>query len=278
MGADSRSRHPRRPLLDADGTPFAVLGIFDDITERKQAEEDRARLQSQLQQVQKMESLGNLAGGVAHDMNNVLGAILGLATAQLDAHLPGSPTRQVFETIIKAAERGGKMVKSLLSFSRKTAAEEKPLDLNKLLQEEVALLERTTLAKVQIQMDLETGLRPMRGDESALTHALMNLCVNAVDAMSEGGTLILRTRNVDPAWIEVQVEDTGAGMSPGVLERAMDPFFTTKEVGKGTGLGLSSGVQHRESPRRQGRAAERSREGDVCDGGLPSLYARAARG
>ena len=227
------------PLLDAEGTPFAVLGIFDDITDRKQAEEDRARLQSQLQQVQKMESLGNLAGGVAHDMNNVLGAILGLATAQLDTHRPGSPTYQVFETIIKAAERGGKMVKSLLSFSRKTAAEEKPLDLNQLLQEEVALLERTTLAKVQIQMDLATGLRPMRGDESALTHALMNLCVNAVDAMPDGGALILRTRNVDPAWIEVQVEDTGAGMSPEVLARAMDPFFTTKEVGKGTGLGLS---------------------------------------
>ena len=240
--ADGRRRHietSKVPLLDVNGTPLAVLGIFEDITERKQAEEDRARLQRELQQVQKMESLGNLAGGVAHDMNNVLGAILGLATAQLDAHLPGSPTHQVLETIIKAAERGGRMVKSLLSFSRKTAAEEKPLDLNKLLQEEVSLLERTTLAKVQIKMDLATGLRPMRGDESALAHAFMNLCINAVDALSQGGTLILRTRNVDPAWIEVQVEDTGAGMSPEVLERAMDPFFTTKEVGKGTGLGLS---------------------------------------
>lgn len=229
----------KAPLLDESGHPFAVLGIYEDITERKRAEEERERLQVQLRQVQKMEGLGNLAGGVAHDMNNVLGAILGLATANLDAQPPGSPARKAFETIIKAAERGGKMVKSLLSFSRQTAAEERQLDLNKIIQEEVTLLERTTLAKVHLEMNLADDLRPILGDESALTHALLNLCVNAVDAMPDRGTISLRTRNVDDHWVEVQVEDTGTGMPKEVLERAMDPFFTTKDIGKGTGMGLS---------------------------------------
>jgi len=229
----------KAPLLDGNGYPFAVLGIYEDITERKQAEEERERLQAQLRQIQKMEGLGNLAGGVAHDMNNVLGAILGLATANLGAQAPGSPARKAFETIIKAAERGGKMVKSLLSFSRQTTAEERLLDLNKIIQEEVTLLERTTLAKVHLEMNLAADLRHILGDESALTHAILNLCVNAVDAMPDNGTITLRTRNMDDHWVEVQVEDTGSGMPKEVLDRAMDPFFTTKEVGKGTGLGLS---------------------------------------
>jgi len=229
----------KAPLLDGNGEPFAVLGIYQDITEAKRSEEERESLQLQLQQVQKMESLGNLAGGVAHDMNNVLGAILGLATANVETHPVGSPSRLAFETIIKAAERGSKMVKSLLSFARQTTAEERQLDLNRIIQEEVSLLERTTLAKVHIRMELAEDLRPILGDESALTHALMNLCVNAVDAMAEHGTLTLRTLNRDDQWMEVHVEDTGTGMPKEILDRAMDPFFTTKDVGKGTGLGLS---------------------------------------
>jgi CheY-like chemotaxis protein/anti-sigma regulatory factor (Ser/Thr protein kinase) len=103
----------------------------------------------------------------------------------------------------------------------------------------VGLLERTTMSKVHLVMDLEPGLRPILGDASALTHAFMNLCVNAVDAMHEQGTLTLQTRNHGSDWIEVLVVDTGTGMSEEVLERALEPFFTTKDVGKGTGLGLS---------------------------------------
>ena len=131
------------------------------------------------------------------------------------------------------------MVRSLLSFARQSRVEERELDLNALLQEQVRLLERTTLSKVRLEMDLEPDLRPIRGDANALTHAFMNLCVNAVDAMPETGTLTLRTRNVDDLSVEVRVEDTGTGMPKEVLERALDPFFTTKEMGKGTGLGLS---------------------------------------
>ena len=224
---------------DAAGTPITMIGTIQDITERVKADEERRRLHTQLLQVQKMESLGSLAGGVAHDMNNVLGAILGLASANLETQVPGSAARQAFEIIIKAAERGGKMVKSLLSFARQTTAEERELDLNALLQDEVRLLERTTLAKIRIETDLAGDLRPILGDATVLAHAIMNLAVNAVDAMSGGGTLTLRTRNLAGGWTEVQVEDTGAGMAKEVLERAMDPFYTTKEHGKGTGLGLS---------------------------------------
>jgi CheY-like chemotaxis protein/anti-sigma regulatory factor (Ser/Thr protein kinase) len=131
------------------------------------------------------------------------------------------------------------MVRSLLSFARQGRAEDRELDLNAILREDAGLLGSTLLSKVRLELDLEGALRPIRGDASSLTHAIMNLCVNAVDAMPEQGTLTLRTRNVDSDWIEVVVEDTGTGMSKEVLERALDPFFTTKAVGKGTGLGLS---------------------------------------
>jgi PAS domain S-box-containing protein len=226
------------PTKDERGVITQAVVTFNDISERKQAEEDRAKLQAQLQQAQKMESLGSLAGGVAHDMNNVLGAILGLASAHLEIQPAASPAHRAFETITKAANRGRDMVNGLLGFARRGLAEEAELDLNAILREDVQLLEHTTLSKIRLGMDLADELRPILGDASALTHAIMNLCVNAVDAMADSGTLTLRTRNVDNDWIEVLVEDTGTGMSPEVLERALDPFFTTKGVGKGTGLGL----------------------------------------
>ncbi len=220
------------PLRDGNGTIIGITGASLDITDRK-------RLETQLRQSQKMESLGLLAGGVAHDMNNVLGAILGLASVHLETQPTESPAHQAFSTIVKACTRGGDLIGSLLSFARQGLAEEKDLDMNNLVRDEVRLLERTTLAKVRLEMDLATDLRPIRGDASALTHVLMNLCLNAVHAMPDNGTLILRTRNVDTHWIEVQVEDNGAGMTKEILEKALDPFFTTKGHGKGTGLGLS---------------------------------------
>jgi len=227
------------PITGEDGRPSRYVLMHSNVTERKRAEVERANLQTQLQQSQKMESLGTLAGGVAHDMNNVLGAILGLASAHIGSQPFGSPLHQALDTICKATERGGKMVKSLLSFARQSPAEERELDMNAILKEQVAFLERTTLAKVHLRIELEADLRPILGDASALSHSFMNLCVNAVEAMPENGTLTLHTRNVDNDWIEVVVEDIGTGMPKEILEKALDPFFTTKAIGKGTGLGLS---------------------------------------
>lgn len=214
-----------------------VLISMVDLTERRQAEAEREKLQAHLLRSRKMESLGSLAGGVAHDMNNVLGAILGLASVHANEAPEGSRLRRGMETIISACERGGTLVKGLLGFARQDLAEERILDLNALVRDQVALLERTTLQRICLETDLQEPLRPVKGDPSALSHALMNLCVNAVDAMPEGGTLTLRTRN-EAQGIVLEVRDTGEGMPPEVLEKALDPFFTTKPHGQGTGLGL----------------------------------------
>jgi len=223
---------------DHDGRPRASI-IFRDVTAILEAARERSLLEAQLLQAQKMESLGILAGGMAHDMNNVLTAILGMAQASLGDHPAGSPAYAAFDTIAQAALRGGRTVRGILSFARGTAVEDRELDLNDVVREEARILERTTLEGVRVALELAPDLRPMRGDASALTHAIMNLCVNAVDAMPANGTLTLRTRNLDPGWIEVTVQDTGTGMPGDVIARALDPFFTTKEVGKGTGLGLA---------------------------------------
>ena len=224
---------------DAQGKAIRISGTNTDIHQGKVTEEENISLTHRLNQSQKMESLGVLAGGVAHDMNNVLGAILALASAQLTRHPEDSQAYRSFETICAASQRGGDMVKRMLAFARNSPMEQRSLDLNALLLDQARLLERTTLAKVRVELDLSPELRPIHGDSSALAHAIMNLCVNAVDAMAEGGTLAFRTRNLGPDQVELAVADSGSGMTPEVLARAMDPFFTTKEVGKGTGLGLS---------------------------------------
>jgi CheY-like chemotaxis protein len=213
--------------------------VFSDVSERRRFEEERRLLGLQLQRSQNMETLGRLAGGVAHDMNNVLGAILGLASANLELQPKDSSAYRDFETITKAAVRGANTVKSLLAFARQLPAVEQVIDLNKILREEVRLLERTTLSRIRLDMDLDPRLSPIRGDAGALTHAFLNICVNAVDAMPANGILTLRSRNRGDHWVEVVVEDTGCGMSKPILEKVLDPFFTTKELGKGTGLGLS---------------------------------------
>jgi CheY-like chemotaxis protein len=215
-----------------------MLAQVVDITERSRLEQERSKLQAQVLQNQKMDSLGRLAGGVAHDMNNVLAAILGLASAHVAQEPAGSPGRTAFETIGKAAARGAEMVKGLLRFARQTPREDRLLDLNALVADVVRILKHTTLARIRLQVDLTEGLRPVRGDAGALTGALINLCVNAVDAMAGQGTLALETRNLGTDQVQVGIADTGCGMSPEVLERAMDPFFTTKPQGQGTGLGL----------------------------------------
>ena len=238
----------------ADGTAFPIqvavaliqfpngpetMFFISDLTERVEAETQRLGLLSQLQQSQKMESLGSLAGGIAHDMNNVLAAILSLAQVQVSRLPRTDAAASAFATIQEAATRGGKMVKGLLNFARQSPKEIRVFNLNDVLMEEVRLLEHMTLAKVRLDLDLAHELHPLLGDADELAHAVMNLCVNAVDAMEEGGTLTLRTRNEGADRVALTVADTGCGMPAQVLEKAINPFFTTKPVGKGTGLGLA---------------------------------------
>lgn len=224
---------------DSKDRPIRLAGVIQDITDRRARELEHRTLQQQLARTQKLESLGSLAGGIAHDMNNVLGAILGMASVHEELAPPGSTLRTGMGTITKACTRGRELVQGLLSFARHGLAEQREVDLNTMIREQIALLERTTLQRVRLETCLAADLRPVLGDPAALAHALLNLCVNAVDAMPEGGSLCIRTQNGDGPWILIEITDSGVGMPQDVLEKAIDPFFTTKPQGKGTGLGLS---------------------------------------
>jgi PAS domain S-box-containing protein len=228
----------RTTLMRLEGRPV-LLASERDITERIKAEQERQALQAQLHQSQKLESLGSLAGGVAHDMNNVLGAILSLASTMKMRMAPSDPGADSLETIMQACTRGRGVVKSLLYFARKDLQEERVVDLNVLVQDMTNLLGYTILKRFTLETDLQADLGAVRCDEGTISNALMNLCVNSMDAMPEGGVLTLRTGARPDGGVELRVKDTGEGMAPEILAKAMDPFFTTKPVGKGTGLGLS---------------------------------------
>lgn len=219
--------------------PACLVASHLDISSLKAAEEQRLHLERILHRSQKMESLGSLAGGVAHEMNNVLASILGMSSMHQEIQPPNTAVHHAFSIITKASIRGGGVVRRLLDFARQNLAESAPVNMNILVQEEMLLLERTTLGQIRFASELDPDLHPILGDATALVHALMNLSLNAIDAMPQGGCLTFRTRNAAPHEVELEVEDTGTGMSGEVMEKAMDPFFSTKPVGKGTGLGLS---------------------------------------
>ncbi|HEX7553516.1 MAG TPA: PAS domain S-box protein, partial [Geothrix sp.] len=229
------------PVWDEDGVVTHYVALKADITQARQEKAERRALEAQLHQSQKLESLGSLAGGVAHDMNNVLGAILVLASTLREAEDPAAPAVKKLDTIVNACLRGRGVVKGLLYFARKDLEEEGPIDLNALVQEMSQLLSYTTLKRVELRMDLQEDLGQVRGDAGALSHALMNLCVNAMDAMPKSGILHIQTAATPEGGVELRVNDTGEGMAPEVLAKAMEPFFTTKPQGKGTGLGLAMG-------------------------------------
>jgi len=226
-------------LRDAQGRPIRIIGINQDRTRQREAEADQRRLQAELQHAEKLESIGSLAGGVAHDMNNVLAAILGLASALRMGHADDAPQAKPLDTIIRACTRGRDVVRSLLYFARKDLEAVGPVNLNAIAREMVHLLSYTTLKRVEIRTEFQEPLGLIEGDGGALSHALINLCVNAVDAMPEGGALRLQTRSSAAQGVSISIKDSGEGMSPEVLRKAMEPFFTTKPVGKGTGLGLA---------------------------------------
>ena len=234
------------PLYDEEGRVTGMIGMARDVTDHK-------RLEEQLLQSQKMESIGNLAGGIAHDFNNLLGGILGYATFVKRKLSTRDKIYQSIEAIERSAQRAAELTKQLLGFARRGKFQVRPIDCNALIGEIVLILQRTIDPRIAIEVDPDPRLYLIEGDEAQVQQALMNICLNARDAMPQGGTLKIASRNQrmvpDQAsrqrgmkegnYIRLTLADTGTGMSPEVRDRIFEPFFTTKAKGQGTGLGLS---------------------------------------
>jgi PAS domain S-box-containing protein len=239
--------HERAAILrDPQGRPLRLVGTVQDITERRLLEE-------QLRQSQKMEAIGRLAGGIAHDLNNALTAIAGYAELALGEVASDHAARADVEEIRRAAERAGSVTRQLLAFSRKQLLEPRVFDLNETIGAICRLLSRLLGADVEVQTLLAQGALRVLGDPGQVEQAVINLAVNARDAMPGGGTLMIATtlETIDEAYarshppmppgqyVVLRISDSGHGMPRETQARIFEPFFTTKEVGKGTGLGLS---------------------------------------
>ena len=229
-------------------------GDLVDITEHKLAEEERAKLEIQFQQAQKMESVGRLAGGVAHDFNNMLGVILGHAELALRKGDPENPLHDHLVEISKAAERSANLTRQLLAFARKQIVAPRELDLNTTVAGMLKMLQRLIGEDIRLVWQPQADLWPVRMDPSQLDQLLANLCINARDAIDDVGKITIETgrRVFDEAYcashlgfkpgdyVRLAISDNGSGMDKETLAHIFEPFFTTKELGKGTGLGLAT--------------------------------------
>ena len=245
-------RHAAK-IPNPTGAPTSLMVTLQDITDLKLAEEQRLILERQLAQAQKMETVGQLTGGVAHDFNNLLGVVLGRLRL-LDEELGDTPQlREWTRVCIRAAERGASLTRSLLAFSRTQALNPDVIELNTIVDDMTELLRRTLGETIDIELATAPDLWPCMADPGQVQNALVNLALNARDAMPDGGKLLIETLNArigaDDAghsndalpgdYVVLSVSDTGRGMSAEITQRAFEPFFTTKSVGKGSGLGLS---------------------------------------
>jgi two-component system cell cycle sensor histidine kinase/response regulator CckA len=236
-----------RRSRDARRHSDCVELMVEDVTER-------IALEKQLRQVQKFEAIGQLAGGIAHDFNNMIGAVLGWAEIGLDETEPEARLHRHFDKIRHQAIRAAALTRQLLAFARRQILEPRNLDLNQNVAETLSLLEKVIGSDIEIKTKLAPNLTLVRADPTQVDQVLMNLCINARDAMPEGGRLIIETSNAtfDEKYCAAQtfarpgryavlaVTDTGTGMDAATLDRIFEPFFTTKELGKGTGLGLAT--------------------------------------
>lgn len=233
-------------LKDHEGRRVGSVCMARDLREKK-------LLEAQLMHAMKMEAVGTLAGGIAHDFNNLLQAVQGYTEWLLFRKQENDPDAQPLQAILRAAKRGGELTRQLLTFSRKLESRRRPTDLNREVLQVRELLERAIPKMITIELDLEDELRIVDIDPSQIEQAIMNLAVNARDAMPQGGLLRISTRNVflnekacrgrlgltPGSYVLLAVSDTGHGMDQKTLQHVFEPFFTTKETGKGTGLGLS---------------------------------------
>ena len=239
---------------DSQGKPLRMCGTKTDITERKGAEQEREKLQAQLNQAQKMESVGRLAGGVAHDFNNMLGVILGYTEMALDQVDPSSPLYQDLHEIYKAGSRSADITQQLLAFARKQTIQPKILDLNVAIESMLKMLQRLMGEDIDLAWVPGLSLGNIKMDPSQLDQLLANLCVNSRDAIQGVGKVTVETGMVTfdeeycashegstpGVFILLTVSDNGCGMDKEILHKIFEPFFTTKEAGKGTGLGLAT--------------------------------------
>ena len=235
-------------LRGSTGEPKYFITVIDDITEQKALEEKFLR-------AQRLESLGTLAGGIAHDLNNILAPIM-MGVSLLEHDVPDGASRKVVDTIALSAKRGTELVRQVLSFARGVEGARVVVHLGHVVKEIEALIQNTFPKGIVLRSRVPKNLWLVTGDPTQLNQALLNLCVNARDAMTSSGTLTLTAQNLElteprdilfrkmPAgrYVQMDVQDTGSGIAPDVMNRIFEPFFTTKEIGKGTGLGLSTAL------------------------------------
>jgi len=239
-------------LKDPDEGPIGFKGVLRDVSKRKKAEEEKHKLETQLQQAQKMESIGTLAGGIAHDFNNILMGIQGNASLMLLKIGSEHPNYEKIKNIETYVQNGTTLTKQLLGFARRGKYLVKATDLNEIIDKSSSLFARTK-KEIQVHTNLDDAIWTVEVDRGQIEQALLNLYVNAWQAMLDGGDLYLNTENVildrsyvkpykvEPGrYVKISVTDTGVGIDRGTQERIFEPFFTTKEMGRGTGLGLAS--------------------------------------
>ncbi len=237
-----------------DGTCVRLHGTFQDITELKNALDERLAIHEQFQQVQKLESIGLLAGGVAHDFNNMLSVILGYGAELLDKLHKGDPLREGVEEIVSAGQRSADLTRQLLAFSRKQTLQVEVLDINAVVSNLEKMLRRLIGEDIGLKTLFSEQLNRVKVDPGQIEQVILNLAVNARDAMPQGGNLTIETANVEldgdyaqnrtgvvpGQYVQLSITDTGCGMDAATRERLFEPFFTTKGKGRGTGLGLST--------------------------------------
>ncbi len=240
-------------LIKQKGEKTWIQVTLRDITDRKLVERKKKKLEAQLQQAHKMEAIGTLAGGIAHNFNNILGIILGNTELAIDDVPEWNPARFNLQEVRTASLRAKDVVLQLLSFARKTTMEKKPTNIAPIIIEPLKLLRASIPTSIEIRQNITKDLDTILADPTQINQVLINLCTNAGHAMSDGGILEVNLKNVelhedtidqysdlDPGrYVNLTITDTGQGMGPELKGRIFDPYFTTKEIGKGTGLGLS---------------------------------------